>query len=90
MLANAVGHLAEAAFHHPDLHLSYGLVKVTLKIHSAEGITEKELDLARRIEVLIMWRPAGEGGRWRVSRTIPSSNTWNMIDSQITTNFLVV
>ena len=62
MLANAVGHLAEAAFHHPDLHLSYGLFKVTLKTHSADGITEKDLELARRIEALIMWRPAGEEG----------------------------
>ena len=62
MLANAVGHLAEAAFHHPDLHLSYGLVKVTLKTHSADGITEKDLELARKIEELVMWQPAREGG----------------------------
>jgi len=62
MLANAVGHLAEAAFHHPELHLSYGLLKVTLKTHSADGITEKDLELARRIEAVIMWRPTGEGG----------------------------
>lgn len=62
MLANAVGHLAELAFHHPDLHLSYGLLKVTLKTHSADGITEKDLELARRIEALITWQPAGEEG----------------------------
>ena len=62
MLANAVGHLAEAAFHHPDLHLSYGLLKVTLKTHSADGITEKDLELARGIEALVMWRPGGEEG----------------------------
>ena len=62
MLANAVGHLAEVAFHHPDLHLSYGLVKETLKTHSADGITEKDLVLARKIEEMIMWQPAKEGG----------------------------
>jgi len=62
MLAGAVAHLAEAAWHHPDLQLSYGKLVVTLTTHSAGGVTDKDLELARRIEDLLMWRPAMEEG----------------------------
>ena len=35
MVVNAVGHLAEAAWHHPDISVSYGSVIVDLSTHSA-------------------------------------------------------
>jgi 4a-hydroxytetrahydrobiopterin dehydratase len=57
MVVNTVGHLAEAAWHHPDLSVSYADVIVTLMTHSARGITEKDFALARRIEETLMWRP---------------------------------
>jgi pterin-4a-carbinolamine dehydratase len=41
MVINTVGHLAEAAWHHPDLTASYAWVEVRLKTHSAKGITEQ-------------------------------------------------
>lgn len=62
MVVNAVGHLAEAAFHHPDLSVSYSFVIVKLKTHSAKGITNKDFELARKIEAFIQWQPAREGG----------------------------
>lgn len=62
MVVNAVGHLAEAAFHHPDLSVSYSFVIVKLKTHSAKGITNKDFELALRIEGFIQWQPAKEGG----------------------------
>lgn len=57
MVIGAIGHLAEAAWHHPDLSASYGLVIVKLSTHSAKGITDKDFELARKIEEVIMWRP---------------------------------
>ncbi|MGH8550626.1 MAG: 4a-hydroxytetrahydrobiopterin dehydratase, partial [Methylococcales bacterium] len=62
MVVNTVGHLAEAAFHHPDLTVSYAFVIVKLMNHAAKGITNKDFELARKIEEVIMWQPAKEGG----------------------------
>ncbi|WP_353861341.1 4a-hydroxytetrahydrobiopterin dehydratase [Azospirillum formosense] len=62
MVINTVGHLAEAAWHHPDLTASYAWVEVRLKTHSAKGITDKDFDLARKIEEVIHWQPARDGG----------------------------
>jgi 4a-hydroxytetrahydrobiopterin dehydratase len=61
MLVNAIGFCAEAAYHHPDLAVTWGRVQVKLSTHSAGGITEKDFTLARRIEDIALWRPA-EGG----------------------------
>ena len=58
MLVNAVGYLAEAAYHHPDLAVTWGKVWVKLKTHSAGGITDKDFLLARKIEETVLWRPA--------------------------------
>lgn len=62
MVVNTVGHLAEAAWHHPDLTVSYAFVIVKLTTHSARGITDKDFALARKIEEVIQWQPAREGG----------------------------
>jgi 4a-hydroxytetrahydrobiopterin dehydratase len=62
MVINAVGHLAEAAWHHPDLAASYAFVIVKLKNHAANGITDKDFALARKIEDVIQWQPGREGG----------------------------
>lgn len=58
MLVNAIGFVAEAADHHPDLKVSWGSVEVSLQTHTAGGITAKDLELARLIEQTAMWRPA--------------------------------
>jgi 4a-hydroxytetrahydrobiopterin dehydratase len=62
MVVNTVGHLAEAAWHHPDLSISYAFVVVKLTTHSARGITDKDFELAKRIEEVIQWQPGKEGG----------------------------
>ena len=59
MLVNAIGYLAEAAYHHPDLAVTWGRITVKLSTHSAGGITDKDFELARRIEDLALWRPQG-------------------------------
>lgn len=60
MVVNTIGHLAEAAWHHPDLSVSYAFVVVKLVTHSAGGITAKDLALAARIEQVVHWQPALE------------------------------
>jgi 4a-hydroxytetrahydrobiopterin dehydratase len=62
MVVNTIGHLAEAAWHHPDLTVSYAFVIVKLSTHTARGITDKDFALARKIEDVIQWQPAREGG----------------------------
>ena len=57
MVVNTVGHLAEVGWHHPDLTVSYAFVIVKLMNHAAKGITEKDFDLANKIEEVIMWQP---------------------------------
>jgi 4a-hydroxytetrahydrobiopterin dehydratase len=62
MVVNTVGHLAEAAWHHPDLTVSYAFVIVKLQTHDAKGITEKDFELAAEIERVIQWQPGKAGG----------------------------
>ncbi|MTI63864.1 4a-hydroxytetrahydrobiopterin dehydratase [Methylophaga sp.] len=62
MVVNTVGHLAEAAFHHPDLTVSYAFVIVKLVNHAAKGITDKDFELAKKIEEVVMWQPGLEDG----------------------------
>jgi len=57
MLVNTIGYLAEAAYHHPDLAVSWAKVWVKLRTHSAGGITDMDFDLAKKIEEVVLWRP---------------------------------
>jgi 4a-hydroxytetrahydrobiopterin dehydratase len=51
-LVNRVADLAEEANHHPDILINYNKVTFTLMTHDAGGITEKDFDLAQRIEAI--------------------------------------
>ncbi len=62
MVINAVGHLAEAAWHHPDITASYAWVEVRLMSHDVKGITERDFQLAKKIEEVVAWQPALEPG----------------------------
>ena len=62
MVVNVIGHLAEAAWHHPDLVVSYSSVEVRLRNHAAKGVTDKDFELAGKLDAVVLWRPAGEGG----------------------------
>ncbi len=59
LVTNAIAFLAEAANHHPDLEVHWPNVVVRLQTHSAGGITDKDLELARQIEQLVTWQPTG-------------------------------
>ena len=62
MVINTVGHLAEAAWHHPDLTASYAWVEVRLMNHAAKGITDKDFELAKKIEEVVQWQPGTRRG----------------------------
>ena len=70
MVINAVGHLAEVAWHHPDITASYAWVEVRLMNHAAKGITDKDFALAKKIEEVVHWQPGleGEGARRHAGR----------------------
>jgi len=62
MVVNTVGHLAEAAWHHPDLSVSYAFVIVKLMTHTAKGVTDKDFALAKKIEEVVQWNASAETG----------------------------
>jgi len=61
LLAGAIGHLVELAWHHPTLTLNYNSVEIRLYTHSEGGITPKDFALAEKINTFIDWQPAREG-----------------------------
>ena len=53
LFIGAVGQLAEAADHHPDIHLhAYKRVTIQLTTHFEGGLTEKDFGLAEQISLL--------------------------------------
>lgn len=52
LFVNAVGLLAEAADHHPDILINYNRVKLSLMTHDSGGVTEKDIMLAEKINAL--------------------------------------
>ena len=47
---NRVGALAEEQGHHPDMHLSWGKVRVLVWTHKVDGLTESDFILAAKID----------------------------------------
>ena len=41
--------LAEEAYHHPEIYNAYNKVTLRLNTHSANGMTDKDFDLAKKI-----------------------------------------
>jgi len=49
---NRVGELAETQGHHPDIHLSWGRVALTIWTHKIKGLTESDFILAAKADLL--------------------------------------
>jgi 4a-hydroxytetrahydrobiopterin dehydratase len=47
---NEVGELAESVDHHPDIHLSWGKVKVIIWSHKVGGLTENDFVFAAKAD----------------------------------------
>ena len=58
MVVNSIGHLAEAAWHHPTCKFRMHLL-IKLMNHSMKGITQLDFDLAK-IDEFILWNPQDE------------------------------
>lgn len=50
---DAVAQAAEAADHHPDIDIRWRTVTFTLVTHSAGGVTDRDISLARAIDEII-------------------------------------
>jgi len=50
VFVNRVASLSDDVDHHPDIDIRYNKVRLTLSTHEAGGITEKDLDLAERVD----------------------------------------
>src|SRR5690242_5392615 len=50
---NRVAEAADALDHHPDLDIRYTKVAAALSTHSAGGITQRDLDLARKMDAAV-------------------------------------
>ena len=48
-LVDAIGALADAANHHPDVDLRYPSVVVWLSTHDVGGLSSRDVELARQI-----------------------------------------
>ena len=47
---NRIAQAAESAGHHPDITINYNVVGINLSTHSEGGVTQKDLDLADKID----------------------------------------
>ena len=48
-----VGEMAEEQGHHPDIFLTWGLVKVTIWTHKIDGLTESDFVFAAKTDQLV-------------------------------------
>lgn len=46
-----IGELAEVANHHPDVDLRYSSVTVRMMTHDVNGLSQRDVELARQISV---------------------------------------
>lgn len=49
---NEVAEAAERQEHHPDMNIRYTTVKLSIQTHSEGGVTQRDIDLAKTIDVL--------------------------------------
>lgn len=49
---NQVGAVAEEADHHPDIFFGYGYAEIAITSHDAGGLTERDFELAAKIDKL--------------------------------------
>ncbi len=52
IFVNKVAEVAEEEGHHPDIRIVYNRVTLALSTHDAGGLTQKDFQMARRIDSL--------------------------------------
>ena len=58
-LVNRIAPLAESEGHHPDLHVSYGSLRIDLTTHAIDDLSDNDFILAAKINRLVGPPPAG-------------------------------
>jgi 4a-hydroxytetrahydrobiopterin dehydratase len=59
---NGVAAEAEAMNHHPDIDIRWNTVRLVLTTHSAEGLTDLDFTLARKLDAVAQEVGAGTSG----------------------------
>ncbi len=54
---NDVARIAEEEEHHPDIHIRYTTVRLSIQTHSEGGVTEWDIGLAKAIEKFLHQNP---------------------------------
>ena len=57
IFVNRVAEIAEEEGHHPDIRIVYNHVTLALSSHDAGGLTQKDFQMAQRIDSLAGLRP---------------------------------
>jgi len=60
-----VARVAEREEHHPDIHVRYTTITLSVQTHSEGGVTEWDLDLAQAIERMLRQTAKSKGGKKR-------------------------
>ena len=68
MVVNTVGHLAEAAWHHPDITASYAWVEVRLMTHPPRASPARIWRWQRRSRTSCTGSPARKRASWKARR----------------------
>ena len=50
VFVNRVATIADELDHHPDIHIRYNVISISLSTHDAGDVTEKDIKLAERID----------------------------------------
>jgi 4a-hydroxytetrahydrobiopterin dehydratase len=53
VFSSAVGFLADKLDHHPDIHIAYKKVKVSVSTHATKGLSPYDFELASRIDAIL-------------------------------------
>lgn len=83
MAVNAIAHLSEQAWHHPELVVNYSTVVVRLTSHDVGRVTLRDIELAERIDDCLLWQPDREAGRQHGGLTgLPDNERYAYIQAE--------
>ncbi len=58
MVASMIAYLCEVAWHHPKLVIEFNTVVLTLWTHEISGVSERDFELAKKIDEIVTWDPS--------------------------------
>ena len=53
LFTNKIGEIAEQQQHHPDIHLAYDAVTITIWTHKIDGLTHSDFVLAAKCDAVV-------------------------------------